>query len=554
MDDLSFLQELEENADGFMEIIEKNGEACLKIEPPAGKGRAISLTDVKNRLGLLKIAPYESVNLEAISSHPDSQFHKIGKWPGIAHVERNYEIKVKISDNALSASIEIMPGTNSPAMLDQSIILSALADAGIVYGISVQEIKRICEKVPYLKEVLVAEGDLPVKGVDGRIRVLFDMDTRIKPKEGANRRVDYKNINVIRSVKAGELLAELVEPQPGKDGKNVRGEILYSQPGLPADWKLGQNVRLTEDNKKLFSQIQGRPVIDSRGVIRVDEIIYLKSIDYSTGNVDFPGTIVVEERMADGFSLTTIGSIIINDSVGAVTLKAGGDIVLSAGFMGRNSGSLDSGGDVYARFAESAFIKAKGSIFITDASLHSTLIAGDSIYMKGGRGEFTGGEAIAGYCLQCNKLGGVAETKTRVTVGTSPGIISQMEALQNSINDKEKTIERVRQTLQKLDDASKKRPLADDEKITKEKLIIADKKFSSLLTNEKKQYDIARTGFQAQSGAHILIENELYPGVEMNFGQGKIFRSPLKVTTGRNVYSIAEDGSIKAGNTIPRRE
>ena len=294
-------------------------------------------------------------------------------------------------------------------------------------------------------------------------------------------------------------------------------------------------------------------MLESNGKIRVDEVVYLKNIDYSTGNVDFPGSVIVEQSVADGFKLHASGSIILQSSVGVCDISAGKDVILSAGFMGRGEGRIRSEGDVYARFVEQGTIEAKGSIFISEATLHSKLIAGGSIVVKGGRGDINGGELSAAKFIHCNKLGGAGETKTVLTVGIDPSIRVVIDEIQTSIKEKEATLEKIRVSLTRLNDAMKKRKLDAKELETREKLLMALRKYKALVESDQKQYDTAQNSYVAHDKAYVFIETQLFPNVEINFGKGMFFRSPMKSMPGHQaIYISPEDRTVITSPSLPR--
>jgi uncharacterized protein (DUF342 family) len=399
--------------------------------------------------------------------------------------------------------------------------------------------------------VLVAQGKAPKRGTDGYIRPLFE--TFVKPKlDLTAQKVDYKQVDLIRSARTGDAIAEKIDPTLGEPGFAVSGKIIPAEPGEIAEFQMGANVEISPDGKFLLSKIEGRPVLESRGKVRVDEVVYLKNIDYSTGNVDFPGSVIVEESVADGFKLKASGSIILQSSVGVCDITAGKDVILSAGFMGRGEGKITSDGDVYARFVEQGIIDAKGSIFISEATLHSRLNAGGAIVVKGGRGDITGGELSAAKYIHCNKLGGAGETKTVLTVGIDPSVRVMIDEILKSMKEKEGTLEKIRISLNRLNDAMKKRKLDAKEAETREKLLMALRKYKGLLESEQKQLDTAQNSYVAQEKAHVIIETQLFPNVEINFGRGMLFKSPMRPALNRQVIYMSEDRTVVSAPTLPR--
>lgn len=550
------MEELETSQNGSFELVEEAGKAVLKIFNPTGKGRPIHPTDLMNRVRSMKIVPDKSISIERLikmtgeGKSPEGTAHVIGDWPKLL-VRKNAVAEVEVDDDQMTAQVYVEAPEGGGKPLAADAMMQLLKDHGVIKGHLTDVLAGLAAKPVYNRLVVIAKGKEPVAGSNGMIRPLFE--TFHKPRvTDKSQKVDFKDVNLIRSAKAGEVIAEKIDPTLGEAGYAVSGRILPAESGQIAEFQLGANVEISPDGKNLISKIEGRPVLESNGKIRVDEVVYLKNIDYSTGNVDFPGSVIVEQSVADGFKLNASGSIILQSSVGVCEITAGKDVILSAGFMGRGEGKISSGGDVYARFVEQGTVVAKGSIFISEAALHSRLTAGGSVVVKGGRGDITGGEVSSGKFVHCNKLGGAGETKTSVVVGVDPEIRNVIDEIMAAIREKEVTLEKIRVSLTRLNDAMKKRQLDPKEVETREKLVLALRKYKSLVESDQRQLETAQNSYSAHDRAFVLVETQLFPNVEINFGKGMLFRSPLRSASGRQVVHVGEDRLVVVSPTLPR--
>lgn len=550
------MEELESSQNGSFELLEENGKAVIKIFNPTGKGRPVHPTDLMNRIRSMKIVPEKTVSIERLIKNtsegrsPEGEAHIIGEWPKLI-IRKNAVAEVQVDAEQMTAQLFIEPPEGGGKAPTVEGLQQLLKDHGVIKGVMADVLAGLGTKPVYNRLITVAKGKAPIAGENGYIRPLFE--TFNKPRiDKKAQKVDFKDVNLIRSAKAGEVIAEKVDPTLGEAGYAVSGRIMPAEPGTIAEFQLGANVEISPDGKQLISKIEGRPVLESNGKIRVDEVVYLKNIDYSTGNVDFPGSVIVEQSVADGFRLNASGSIILQSSVGVCEITAGKDVILSAGFMGRGEGKITSGGDVYARFVEQGTVVAKGSIFISEASLHSRLTAGGAVVVKGGRGDITGGEVSAGKYVQCNKLGGAGETKTVVVVGVDPEIRTVIDEIVAAIREKEITLEKIRVSLNRLNDAMKKRQLDAKEAETREKLVMALRKYKALVDSDQRQLETAQNSYSAHDRAFVLVEAQLYPNVEVNFGKGMLYRSPLRTAAGRQVIHVGEDRLVSVSPTLPR--
>src|SRR5690606_23817925 len=96
----------------------------------------------------------------------------------------------------------------------------------IKYGLNVNQVKKIINENCYNSKTLVAEGEKPVNGEDGYIKYFFPIKIDTTPRELEDGSVDFRNLDIIHNVRAGDLLAELVPPTEGKQGITVQGNII----------------------------------------------------------------------------------------------------------------------------------------------------------------------------------------------------------------------------------------------------------------------------------------------------------------------------------------
>ncbi|GBF49795.1 hypothetical protein LPTSP4_13140 [Leptospira ryugenii] len=535
------LQELEANENGFFQIENKVGKAYLRVTKGGAKGKRVDLKDVISRIKLFGVEDYDTEQIKKLILLADGRETEIGHWSK-GQPEDSY-IDIHISEDSMSAKLILYPPKHGGELMTEHKLRETIASQGISVGIIDSVLQSLIREPIFHSPIEFAKGLPPVLGRDGEIKLYFRSENKPNLEEDEHGRIDYKNIAMIQSVKENTLLAEIIPPKQGSPGRTVKSESLEPPHPKSVSWIIGNNVE--EKDGKLFSKIAGRPVLDKSGEIRVDEVINLEAVDYSTGNVDFPGTIIVEQKIGDGFSLNTNGSIIVNQSVGKAFLKAKGDIVISGGFMGRGEGFLESDSNVYVKFVEQGKISAGGSIFIEEASMHSELSAKDMIQASGGRGELIGGTIIAANSIVCQKLGAVVETKTKLAIGTPPELLEELNRMKLEINEKGSTLKKVQLTIQKLVEQSQKKELKEDEKDMLLKLKEANEKYSTLLETLQKQFDTALGSFEPNKAAYVEIQREMFPGVEISFGVGKIYRSPFNSMIGKTSLQLGQDGSIQ---------
>ena len=99
----------------------------------------------------------------------------------------------------------------------------------------------------------IANYKSPKKGANGYISFRFDKEHKLKPVQDEFGIADYRELNSIVPIRKNEVVADIIQPEEGTPGKNVFGQEIPGEPGVPAKISLGKNT--TE--KTLFLRATG---------------------------------------------------------------------------------------------------------------------------------------------------------------------------------------------------------------------------------------------------------------------------------------------------------
>lgn len=152
----------------------------------------------------------------------------------------------------------------------------------------------------------------------------------------------------------------------------------------------------------------------------VSQILIVDTVDFSTGNIDFPGSVHIQGNVPSGFTVKAAGDIVVQGVVENAVLIAGGNIALCRGVKGAGSGSLGAGQDIRTLFIESCQVRAGGSIY-ADTILNSDVACGHTVSVYGQRGYLLGGVCMAGDFVSAAQIGNAAQIATSVIIRSQPG-------------------------------------------------------------------------------------------------------------------------------------
>ncbi|MCR4430533.1 MAG: FapA family protein [Tepidanaerobacteraceae bacterium] len=457
-------------------------------------------------------------------------------------IKEDARCEVEISKDQMHASICIIPPKGG-RMVDYGDILAELAKAGVIEGINHNKIKEILENGVFYSKVKIAEGKAPVNGQNAQIKYYFDIKKELRPIITEDGKVDFHNLNLVTNVKTGELLAEIIPPAPGFPGKTVTGKILPAKDGKDIHFKPGKNVNISEDGRKIYSNIDGQPVL-SEGKISVLQILEIKGdVGPATGNIYFLGSILVRGNVKSGFKIKVEGDAEIEGTVEAAEIEAAGSIIIKRGIQGSGKGYLKAGIDITSRYIENSMIEAGRNIIVYEAAMHSNLSAGKMIKIDGKKGLLVGGSCKAGEELIAKTIGSPMATYTQVEVGINPELKKKLIELNQKLQIIENDLKKALQTVCLFERLKDRDALPPDKLLMYEKL-----KNTCEMLHEQRTYvinDIEKLeALVADMGrAKVSASNAVMPGVNIAIGNAS-FKVKDKI---EHATFYNYDGQIKFG-------
>ena len=449
------------------------------------------------------------------------------------------KVEVKLPDNAMVATVTLIDD-GLRYDISESEILEALKDAGVRFGIDVEAIKEIVEYPSFDREYVVARGKPPVDGNDGKV-IITKRAERERTESGG--RVDLRELaargRII--VRKGEVVGRMIKPTPGTPGVNVRGERVPPKPGNPSKMKVGRNLRVESD---------GRIVAEKDGLLRitedqiyVEEVLEIKGdVDYSTGNVDFPGSVVVKGDVKPGFVVRARGDITVNGIVEAATLISYEGGIYLNGVKGQDKGMIRARKIVKAKFLESAHVECQGSVVVEGSITNSVVKSGNSVLAEGRRGTIVGGLITALKEISAEEIGSPIGVKTILEIGFDPEIREKEKILSAQIKLDEENLEKLGSILKDLVHIKEKSggqlPPEKEELYEKVTQTIIHLK-SSIEENKRELFRMRQLQRKSRLEARIVVRKKMHPGVKIT-----IFNKEIEVDRplGPVVLTVDEGG------------
>ncbi len=435
----------------FFQLIHKEDGTYLKAYPAVDGGMPLKSDDI---LTYLAKKQYSDIDVSVIKKFVEAAAEEpnaIMKITGEKKLPENEYALITIDVQRYMAKLRLFPPSNEGKRLDLKDLANLVEQNGIKYGIIENNMKAVLKGRLYCTDILIAKAQLPVQGRSASIEYNFDVNKTNTPQMAEDGSVDFHKLDMIERVQEGQLLAKLTPADYGTDGIDVCGMPVKPAKVINLTLKHGKHIHLSDDKLEMYSEVSGN-------VTLVDDTVFVSNVyevpadvGPSTGDIDYDGSVEVKGNVLSGYTVHATGDITVNGAVEGANLVAGGKIVLKRGIQGMGKGNMEAQGDVISNFIESSKVTSGGKI-ISDAIMHSDVIAQDAIEVHGKRGLIAGGKVRSATRIETKTAGSSMGTQTELEVGLDPTIMDRYHAIEKNIellsDEKDKILQNV-QILQK---------------------------------------------------------------------------------------------------------
>ncbi|MCX7568543.1 FapA family protein [Tumebacillus sp. DT12] len=421
---------------------------------------------------------------------------------------------------------------------------------GITYGIDMVACQQIVMNPRgYIDaRARIASGKEQIHGQNAQIEILVDNEPDNTPRVLEGGRVDYFDLGAVRTIYRGQILAKRTPPTEGIAGISVSGATLVAKPGRDTRLPQGKNTSVSADGLLLVADSDGHVSYAPReNKINVFDIFEVKGdVDFSVGNIDFLGSVLIRGSILPGFKVVAAGDIEVLGNVDGATLEAGGDIQIRGGVQMRNQGAIKAGGTVRVRFLQGATAEAGMDVLVRDSIMHSHISAGRNVLMEAQKSVIVGGLVRAGNEIRTRTLGSPMATPTEVEVGVHPHLRIEMAEIHAKLKELHLNIDKTKKALAMLDNMAGQNPLPPDKQQLRQSLSLT----YDFYLHEEEELMYRRSEIEAilldTRQAKVYTLEQIFAGVKLTLGQNVMFvRDPMR---GPLFFEIS-DGEVVARTT-----
>ncbi|MCL2253101.1 MAG: FapA family protein [Lachnospiraceae bacterium] len=454
---------------------------------------------------------------------------------------------VRVDQDNMKAWLFLMPLAVNEAKYTVNELEDFMKGNGIVSGYHKSNLKAMCKKSVYKREINVANGKPPEDGVDGYFEYHFDA-TKKEPEIKEDGTVDYASVNKLINVRVGDKLATYHQAAQGIDGEDVLGNVLKAKIAKDIPILRGTYVSRRDTENIYFAEREGKVELRD-GKIDIQNIHEVfADVDINTGKIEFFGDVIINGNVESGVTIRAGRNIEVRGSVEAASLFAGGDVILQRGIQGQQRGRVSARGQVFAKFIEQTIINAGGDI-VADTIMNSRVNTDGKVILSGKRGMLIGGYTHALLGVATSSIGNDVETRTVVHVGC------EAEVIEKGISLKKREVQ-VRNMLsdlnEELEELKKKSAIYGEQQqkmleITAAKVLPQEKELKEelavLLDDQQEIQSMIAKG----KGSSIRVDGNIYRGAVICISQ---LQMPVENNTMFMEYTI--QGGLVVGNVIIR--
>lgn len=431
---------------------------------------------------------------------------------------------VRLDPDNMQAYIYLMPPDEGKDNYTKEELIEFLQDKGVTMGYHQSNLAAIIKKRVYQREILAARGQQVIPSKDGYYEYMFNPEQYKVPEVREDGSVDYASMNTLENVKEGDVVAIYHHSQDGKDGYDVKGNTISSGKSKELPQLHGKVVRSPE-NPDIYLAAKGGKIEIKNGQVDIETVHEINGdVTLITGRIECVGDVMIHGSVESGVIIRAGRNIEIRGAAEAVSLVAGGDIILCHGIQGANKAKILADGNVFADFIEQTDVETGGSVQ-ANVIMNAKISSNDQVILTGRKGAIIGGYTHAKNGIKATEIGNTAEVRTVVHAGCTKEFYREAQGF------KKKSAELSRQIKEISDEIDSIRKRSKDPEALAQKLKVLEAKYRPL----KAEWDEVRVKYQAMEkiiaqtkDSEIVISGNVYRGTVISFG---VMQMPIEHST-----------------------
>ena len=421
-------------------------------------------------------------------------------------------VDVEVDDGGRIGKIRMRSPLNGGNDVTKEIVMEALRDKNIVFGVNEAFINMVVNSKAYDRWHVIAKSKDPQNGKDGSVEYLFEKSTQGTLTEDSKGYVDFKDIGTVRNISSGTIIANIILETKGQEGTTVFNTPIRALDGAPPTVTFSENIAVSDDRLTMIATADGN-LVWKEGRFSVETVVKIDGdIDISTGNIEFVGDVIVRGDVKEGFVVTSGKDILIHGGVFSSNITASGKITVRKGAIGS---TLVSGGETEIEFGENSNITCTGKLDAKSLYCCEVYCKGE-VFVNKGTGSIIGGKIISTKNLVAHSIGSKSYSKTKIVIGENAILLQEKTNLEKRCEELREEEEKCTKIVEFL--TLKKQELGN---LPPDKLDVMTLAAKNILMSRNETVQINMRieeiddYLQQKQDLSVTCRKELYPGVRI---------------------------------------
>ena len=365
-----------DNLQKVIECREDEGKLYIMVYPETNKDVVLEMFNVQYR----NVLNGDMDLVRKVVSKASGEWECVGDMPEPYNINFDRFIEVRATPENATLRIMSVVEDQNPTF---AALMHRIKNSGITFGIKENVMKDMIERKIYDTDVVVAEGIAPVEGIDGMITYNVNLEKSYEPKKNDDGTVDYREIAAFPTVMKGDIIATTTPAEQGTPGMSIFGKEIPVKLRRDYNLKPSASILVSEDGRQLIADATGI-IINKNGILSIKDSLELQDVDFETGNIRFPGNVIINGNVNAGFLVESDSDVLINGMVESATIKSGGIIKIKGGIVGKNSTLISAKKRVEISFGQDAKIEClEGAVEVRSYLRHCKVVCKEFMTLDG---------------------------------------------------------------------------------------------------------------------------------------------------------------------------
>ncbi|MBQ8591976.1 MAG: DUF342 domain-containing protein [Lachnospiraceae bacterium] len=426
--------------------------------------------------------------------------------------------EVRVTDDKMEAWLYLQnPGEG--IFYTKEELINFLKEKRVTMGLNTSHLAAMARKGIYDREIKIASGKEATESTDAWYEYFVTPhQLKIAPKVREDGSVDYTSMNALQSVEVGDFIAKYHPSEHGEDGYYVDGTPIKAVVPRNLPPLIGAGVQTHPDNELVYIARQCGKIEIRDNKVDIKPVHEISGdVDYLVGKIEFPGDVVISGNVGSGVVIHSERNVIIEGSVEAAEIYAGGDVILKRGIQGSQKAKVEAEHNVFADFIEHSNITA-GENVESNIILNSNIKAGNKVKTTGNHGRILGGYVHALCGIEAQEAGNDIGRKTVLHAGYEESVYeAYLEASKHAkqLSDKITSIvEDMKEFIMSKKRRHQELDLAHD--LQYKKMNWEKEKVLGELNEARKKIEELQATMEKAKDATIEVDGSIYMGVHVS--------------------------------------